>query len=367
MFQTLLPAVMNETLTSTISLQPITWKDKLLLLSPSTWFGFLHQLNRSPFAQFRIDLLFRSILGLLLPLLAFSLSNLDPRIVIPLSPWAIGIIHGGIVPPMKQIYNTAHVWKTRRKNPISASQTLYAERIASGRCVRCGRFDIFLPNTNNSTSFPSHNNIKNALLWLPGALIAHTAYSNVASQLSDAGICVVSVSMEPCRMASPYLGATPRRLKRIQKRVERMLDCKSNNKNSHGLTWSVGGHSLGSFAAMAVAEELKVSSLIMWGSANLRNTRTDLSRSTIPTLVVQGSSDKLCDMDEVTLAEFRRDFPSNTIYKTIQGGGHSWFASIEPGDPSFEGVPIISMEQQQEQAAAITAKFLREIGNVTDG
>jgi pimeloyl-ACP methyl ester carboxylesterase len=112
---------------------------------------------------------------------------------------------------------------------------------------------------------------------------------------------------------------------------------------------------------MAVAEELKVSSLIMWGSANFPNTRTDLSRSTIPTLVVQGSSDKLCDMDEVKLAEFQRDFPLNAVYKTIQGGGHSWFASIEVGDSTFEGVPTISMEQQQEQAAAITAKFLTEI------
>ena len=113
---------------------------------------------------------------------------------------------------------------------------------------------------------------------------------------------------------------------------------------------------------MAVAEELNVSSLIMWGSANFRNTRTDLSQSSIPTLVVQGSRDKMCDMDEVALAEFRKDFPPNTIYRTIQGGSHNGFASVAPGDPSFVGAPTISMEQQQQEAVAITAKFLAELG-----
>ena len=351
---------MNET--STISLQPMTWQDKLSLLSPITWFGFLHQLHKSPFAEFRVDLLCQSLLALLLPLLALSLSNLDPRLVLPLSPWAIGIIHGGIIPPVQQIYNTIHTWKTKRSNPLIASQAAYANRLASGHLVRCGRFDVFLPKKN---AFSGH-----ALLWLPGALISHTAYSDVAAQLSDSGggICVVTVSMEPCRMASPYLGATPRRLKRIQKRVELILKEHFLEHQRHPVRviWSIGGHSLGSFAAMAVAEELDASSLIMWGSANFRNTRTDLSRSSIPTLVVQGSRDKLCDMDEVALAEFRNDFPSNTIYSTIQGGCHNGFASVEPGDPTFLGAPTISMEQQQEEAVAITATFLAGIRIATD-
>ena len=128
------------------------------------------------------------------------------------------------------------------------------------------------------------------------------------------------------------------------------------------MSWSIGGHSLGSFAAMAMAEELGVSSLIMWGSANFRNTRTDLSRSSIPTLVVQGSRDKLCVMDEVALSDFRKDFPPNTIYTTIEGGSHNGFASVEPGDPLFLGAPTISMEQQQQEAVAITAKFLAGLG-----
>jgi hypothetical protein len=71
-------------------------------------------------------------------------------------------------------------------------------------------------------------------------------------------------------------------------------------------------------------------------------------------------------MDEAALAEFRNDFPPNTIYRTIQGGGHNGFASVDPGDPLFMGAPTISMEQQQQEAVAITAKFLADVGISTD-
>ena len=331
-------AIMNKT---SVSLNPMSWQDKLLLLSPRTWFGFVYQLQQSPFTQFRIELLLQSILGILLPLLVFSLAKIDPRLIVPLSPWTFGVVRGGI-PPIQTICDTAHSWKIGRNNPVATD--CLADRIESGRCVRCGRFDVFLPSSDYSG---------NAMLLLPGALIAHTAYTDVAAKLSDEGICVVNVSMEPCRMASKHLGASPRRMKNIMKRVDRMLP-------EPATSWSIGGHSMGCFAAMALAEELDVSSLITWGVANFQNTRTDLSQSSIPVLVLQGSNDKLCEMDETSLREFRLDFPPHTTYKMIRGAAHSWFASVKPGDPHFLGVATISMEQQQEEAAVITAKFLLE-------
>lgn len=366
---------MSKTATTTkmwtpISLQPITWKDKLLLLSPITWFGFVHQLHRSPFVLFRIEHLLQSIVGLLLPLLVLTLSNKIAisscrHLMLSLSsPWTYGIVTEGIIPPVKQIWNTAHVWKCGRQNPITTN--CFEERIRTGRCIRCSRFDVFLP-TRTAHAFSAgqlqqqQQQPLHALLLLPGALIAHTAYSDVAARLSDHGICVVVVSMEPCRMASKYLGASPRRLKNIMNRVDTTI------LPQPATFWSIGGHSLGSFAAMAAAKEFGlsssslVSSLVLWGSPNLPNTRTNLrhSSSTMRVLVLQGSEDKLCYMDDTRREEFLQDLPSLlTHYQTIDGAGHNWFASVDAGDPNFLGHPTITMEQQQDDVVNITAAFI---------
>jgi pimeloyl-ACP methyl ester carboxylesterase len=162
-------------------------------------------------------------------------------------------------------------------------------------------------------------------------------------------------------MASKYLGASPRRLKKIMKRVDTTI------LPQPATFWSIGGHSLGSFAAMAAAKEFTsssaASSLVLWGSPNLPNTRTNLrqSTSTMRVLVVQGSEDKLCSMDDTSREEFLLDLPSfHTSYQTIDGAGHNWFASVDAGDPNFLGSPSISMEQQQDEVVNITAMFLLE-------
>jgi len=192
-----------------------------------------------------------------------------------------------------------------------------------------------------------------ALLFIPGALISHTAYSEVAAKLSDQGVCVVTVSMEPCRMATLHLGANEKRFRRIRRHVNTLLPSKAS--------WSIGGHSLGSFAAMRLARN-NYKSLIMWGSANFANTRTNLRDCTdLPVLVVQGSNDALCAMDDASFIDFNSDFPkSKTTYKTIRGAAHSWFASIDGGDPKFLGLSAITMERHQEEAARITANFLKD-------
>ena len=321
-----------------------------------------------------MDRLIQSMLGLLLPLLVLTLSNKIATIrcrhaLLSLSsPWTYGFVKGGIIPPVKTIWDTAHLWKCRRQNPITTQ--CFEERIKTGRCIRCGRFDVFLPTSTLSAGRQQQQQL-HALLLLPGALIAHTAYSDVAAKLSDHGICVVVVSMEPCRMASKYLGASPRRLKNIMKRVDTTI-------LPHPATfWSIGGHSLGSLAAMAAAKEFAVlsaspasssvvtmvSSLVLWGTPNVPNTRTNLrqSPSSLRVLVVQASEDKLCYMNDTSRTEFWQDLPSSrTSYKTIDGAGHNWFASIDAGDPNFLGIPTISMEQQQEQVVNITAAFLLE-------
>ena len=61
------------------------------------------------------------------------------------------------------------------------------------------------------------------LLFLPGFMVPHSAYSEVAAMISDSGIVVVVLSMEPLRIPAASLGADSRDLKRILRRVDTSL------------------------------------------------------------------------------------------------------------------------------------------------
>jgi hypothetical protein len=357
--------VASKNNTKSLSSSPITLHDKVLLVSPRTWLGVIQHMRQSPFVPFRVERLLQSVLGVLVPLLVLSLAKINPRVILPLSPWTFGAVQGGIA-PVQQIAQTCHFWKAGRRDPLPHALDCLAERVASGRCRRFGRYDVFFPPPHNNSVIGQQ---QHAALFLPGALIAHTAYTEVAAKLSDTGICVVTVSMEPCRMATAHLGADSKRMKRIMKRVNKLLPVSP--------FWSIGGHSMGSFAAMRIAKELfptnddddaatRIWRLFLWGSANFPDTRTNLRDDELmedfPVLVIQGSNDVLCRMDAQQLAEFQNDFPADTtIYETIDGAAHNWFASVDQGDPFYVGKASISMNQQQEEAVALTADFLLNV------
>jgi dienelactone hydrolase len=319
-----------------------------MILSPRTWFGVLFHLHTSPFNTFRIQQLIQGILRLSIPYFVLLFARLDPRLVIPLSPWTYHSIRENIFPPIQQISHTVQYWRTFRKNPLSTVE--FRNCLETNRCIRYQGFDIFLPPSNHDSRQPK---IFHGILLLPGALIAHTAYAPIASRLSADGHVVVVVSMEPSRMATPYLGASVNRLKNIQRFIKRKLTLEINS-------WSIIGHSLGSFAAMAVANQLHVNNLILWASGNFPHLRTDLSHSNISMLILQGSNDKLCPLNEHGGILNMESFPPHAVVQIIHGAGHNGFALISPGDPTMLGTATISIEEHQEKAAAITLSFLRK-------
>jgi dienelactone hydrolase len=183
-------------------------------------------------------------------------------------------------------------------------------------------------------------------------LIAHTAYSEIAAKISDRGIHVVIVSMEPTRMASPRL-ASLKRIRSIMKQVQRLSP---ENISS----WSIGGHSLGSFQAMRLARPMGASHLVMWGTANFGSLLSNLTEAfDLQVLVIHGSHDKLCAMNDLEYRQFQTTyFPHQTVFTTIQGAAHSWFASTNETKVDLLGESGISMEQHQDEAGEITADFL---------
>jgi len=81
---------------------------------------------------------------------------------------------------------------------------------------RTQKYDVYLPSTNPppptkggpSKPLPQKKQKKKAILFFPGALVPHEAYSDVASYLAEQGQCIVVVmSFEPFRLATEYFGA----------------------------------------------------------------------------------------------------------------------------------------------------------------
>eukprot|EP00547_Thalassionema_nitzschioides_P017827 CAMPEP_0194236816 /NCGR_PEP_ID=MMETSP0158-20130606/3992_1 /TAXON_ID=33649 /ORGANISM="Thalassionema nitzschioides, Strain L26-B" /LENGTH=335 /DNA_ID=CAMNT_0038970673 /DNA_START=143 /DNA_END=1150 /DNA_ORIENTATION=+ len=329
------------------------WYDKLLLISPVTWFGALEHMQKSPFTKANPRKLIKSVISLVLPFLCLRFLN-DNENSRHLKIFFVGRTIQGITSTIfPQAYLIALACSTYikfRQPALPEALDCLNQRIESGRCHHYGRFDVFLPEANDDTS--AEDTIK-GLILLPGALVSHVAYSQVASRLSDLGICVIVVSMEPLRMATSKLGSSKRRLAKIRRKVQRrFLLGKTVN-------WSIGGHSLGSFAALKLMkEDSQYQKLVLWAMNNKTSLPYILRNSSHPVLLVQGSNDPFCYMDDKALHDFRQNFPPDTRYQTIEGASHMWFASASQGDPVSMGKASISMGKQQERVAALTADFL---------
>jgi pimeloyl-ACP methyl ester carboxylesterase len=121
--------------------------------------------------------------------------------------------------------------------------------------------------------------------------------------------------------------------------------------------WSLGGHSMGAFAAMRLAFELQPTKLVFWGMGSFPEVRTNISSVKCPVLVINGSNDMLCQYTPESRQEFRRALPSHFLDKLIHGGTHDGFATY-PNNSLFDGVPGITREKQHRLVVAATSNFL---------
>jgi hypothetical protein len=75
------------------------------------------------------------------------------------------------------------------------------ERIQVQQAYRRRRYDVYSPSRGGGPDDDHGNHNGKALLFLPGALVEHTAYSEVVGRLANImGFLVVVVSLEPTRM-----------------------------------------------------------------------------------------------------------------------------------------------------------------------
>lgn len=342
------------------------------LFHPKTAFGVLSFAVRSPWinnSQVDLHQILRNWIVVVIGLTAIIVFTRNwPTanqifVLSSLSPYTLGVLHESrpIAAALAAFcYNCV---RFRRKADQSAIDIL-SKRILSKRAIRFNEFDLYLPLLPRSsrkgylTSSHRHTGESSSsipgLIFLPGAYVDHTAYAPIAAMLSDKGIIVVVLSMEPIRLAAPFLGSDPidvRQAMKCASKVIRMTSC------SHHVQWNIGGHSAGAYAALRLARQVPVKKCFIWAAGNLEEMVPDLSLMQLEVLTVLASNDKFAFLTDQMKSRFLSKMPKNTCIKIIMGGNHAGFGAY-PSNELFDGNNEIGKGKQHELVCSITASFL---------
>lgn len=245
---------------------------------------------------------------------------------------------------------------TRRLPAFKSAHNLLLERIQSGRAKRTrDGHHIYLPKPS------SEKKKKYGMVFFPGALVNHTAYSPLACKLSDAEMVVVVMSLEPTRFSSDSEMCKKMALL-IMYEVLSISDVNVDE-------WILAGHSAGAAVAMSLAAEMKpgVSKLILCGIGSDHMRIKTLRDAAIDVLVMHGSNDGLVNScTEQEKQHFRSVLPpetkggkGKTEYITIDGGNHAGFGHYGPQSyPRSDGERTITLDQQQDTLVQKTLELL---------
>jgi len=363
-----------------------------------------------------------------------------------ISPVTLDIVFHHFAPIILQVFARVKFVLSSRKDPDASANTALMQRVRIRRAIRRHAYDLYLPPKSSNvattaasstaankklddrSSSSSHNsNSRNntiikikSLLFFPGFGIHHAAYADVASKISDCGIPVMVVSLEPFRLAHGALGGGMEHVIRwiTSAGKEVVADYSENNreynekKNSidnrgekmNGnviVEWALGGHSMGGYNALQLAEELLLllqtetknnppsivlrdgsitrvgSQIVAWAAGtaveNVPNLLLTEANVTSPSpsssaiyplrvLLLLASNDKIA---KFASHEQKRQLLSNKLPKasrleTIQGGNHAGFGSYDTANKSdgLDGPRSISLEAQHEEASKRTVRFL---------
>ncbi|KAG7365152.1 alpha/beta fold family hydrolase [Nitzschia inconspicua] len=335
-------------------------------------------------SAFSIETLSEGIWGFLLPLLTLwnckeLLSASEPWLQLCLvSPWFMACYHC-IATQLLAVWPGLRLYATGRATALPSANTCFNERVQLQRAYRTQRYDVYLPPpTSEPLVDAKGNRVQQALLFFPGALVPHLAYSEVLSQLSDAGFVVVVASVEPLRLAYHRLGTDQGSIRRIMNQIATNITRRSSrgDKQSPGVVkFTLMGHSMGSFAAMRLFDEFHNTTnettaktsfcishkLILWGVAAFVPFATNLTHhNNAELLIVQGSNDHIRDMMQSGNAALQSLFPSQTTVQTIDGGTHDGFGSYTfPNTNKSSTNEDMDRTLQQKDACRLTTNFLR--------
>lgn len=182
-----------------------------------------------------------------------------------------------------------------------------------------GNIMVFYPNKEMDS--------KTALIFYPGGKVEDTAYVPLLKKLSHNGITCVLVKM-PFNLAVFDINA-----------ADSVYSMLPNIKS-----WYIGGHSLGGAMASSYVEKNgnKIKGLILLGAYPVNN-------STIPTLAIYGSEDKVLDINKLNNTQDKLE---------IKGGNHANFGDY--GEQKGDGTARITRDEQQIKTEQAIVKFIKK-------
>lgn len=184
---------------------------------------------------------------------------------------------------------------------------------------------------------PSDLQPETGLIFYPGGRVDYKAYAPVLRRIAENGYFVALVHV-PLNMAFFDIDAAAQ-VQAEHPEIE---------------NWVVGGHSLGGAMASVYAKDhlSQLNGVIFFASYPADDS---LKNANLKVLSIYGTDD-MAGME--TFEEKKSLLPADTQYVVIKGGNHAQFGSYGPQEG--DNPATISAEEQWEQAAAATVRFLKE-------
>jgi len=237
-------------------------------------------------------------------------------------------------------------WKTQRLCAFKSAKNKLKERIMKGRAKQNPLYDLYFPPNVSIGSI-----VEKAVLFYPELLVDHVSYASIVGKLSDAGILIVVVNLEPLRTPIWSDGAGKENRDKIMFEVGKLLGIEVKE-------WIFGGHGEGGVAALELLRSTTtISRGVFWG-CSISHSSQIINKST--TLMINATNDQVA-RHTISIKEQTR----SKSFFNIEGGNHSGFAHYGPQIfPRKDGERAITIDEQQKQCVEQTLNFVfgREIG-----
>lgn len=198
---------------------------------------------------------------------------------------------------------------------------------------------VTVESNANWISFEPATATGTGVILYPGGLVEPESYSALARRLAERGHPVY-VAVMPLNLA-----------------VTKGDAAKEIIRTHPGLTFAIGGHSLGGVMASRYASEHAGELAGVFFLAAYPDEKGRLDHTKLPVLSITATEDKVLNWESYRSG--RSFLPDSTVYYSVKGGNHAQFGSygVQKGD----GEAVIGEEEQQRLTAQAMLHWLANL------
>jgi len=261
-------------------------------------------------------------------------------------------------------------FRVHRQEAFKSAMNSFQDRVNNARVKRNLLYDLYFPP---QVSVGSH--VSKAIIFFPDILVDRTAYAFVLGKISDCGILVVAVNLDPMRLSGVITNkiSPDKMVSKIGFEIQHLLGIKVDEwiLMSHGEGACAVSHAmrvtLSKAPVVVVAQNTRErfvsphpTRCILWSPTSFIY---DLRKMNISTLVIQAveSSKVSCDgCVEELIRRLQIKVPSNRCQvHNVVGGSHSGFAHYGPATFRKDNVQRIkSLGDQQNEVRDVSVEFI---------